>query len=76
MASTMDLLLTGDHFYYIVSTNCQQNNMLPTKLEDLPNEIITKVLSYLDVRDLFCFGHISKRTRANRKGGPQLSDWI
>ena len=64
MTSTMDLLLTGDHFYYIVSTNCQQNTMLSTKLEDLPNEIITKVLSYLDLRNLFCFGHISKRTRS------------
>ena len=60
----MDLLLTGDHFYYIVSANCHQNIMLSTKLEDLPNEIITKVLSYLETRDLFFFGHLSTRTRA------------
>jgi hypothetical protein len=63
MSSTMDLFFTEDHFYYIVSDNCQEDNKLSTKLEDLPNEIITKVLSYLDVKDLFCFGHISKRTR-------------
>ena len=64
MSSTLDLLLTGDHFYYIVSANCQKNNMLSTKLEDLPNEIITKVLSYLEIGDLFFFGHLSTRTRA------------
>ena len=38
--------------------------MSSTKLEDLPNEIIAKLLSYLEIRDLICFGHISKRTRA------------
>ena len=37
--------------------------MSSTKLEDLPNEIITKVLSYLEIRDLIFFGHLSKRTR-------------
>ena len=62
----MDLLLTGNHFYYIVSTDCQENNVISTKLEDLPNEIITKVLSYLEIRDRIYFGHLSKRTRAVR----------
>lgn len=38
--------------------------MKPTTLKDLPNEIITKVLSYLEIRDLVFFGHISTRTRA------------
>ena len=38
--------------------------MSSTKLEDLPNEIITKVLHYLEIRDLIFFGHLSKRTRA------------
>ena len=38
--------------------------MSSTQLEDLPNKIITKVVSYLEIRDLFCFGHLSKRTRA------------
>ena len=33
-------------------------------LQDLPNEIITKVLSYLELRDLFLFGFLSTRTRA------------
>ena len=38
--------------------------MPSTTLKDLPNEIITKVLSYLETRDLFFFGHLSTRTRA------------
>ena len=38
--------------------------MPSTTLKDLPNEIITKVLSYLETRDLFFFGHLSSRTRA------------
>ena len=38
--------------------------MSSTTLKDLPNEIITKVLSYLEIRDLFFFGHLSTRTRA------------
>ena len=38
--------------------------MSSTRLKDLPNEIITKVLSYLEIRDLFFFGHLSARTRA------------
>ena len=38
--------------------------MASTTLKDLPNEIITKVLSYLEIRDLFFFGHLSTRTRA------------
>ena len=33
-------------------------------IQDLPNEIIIKVLSYLDLRDLFSFGFLSTRTRA------------
>ena len=33
-------------------------------LQDLPNETITKVLSYLELRDLFSFGFLSTRTRA------------
>ena len=41
--------------------------MSSTKLEDLPNEIITKVLSYLEIRDRIYFGHLSKRTRAVRR---------
>jgi hypothetical protein len=32
--------------------------------QDLPNEIITKVLSYLELRDLFSFGFLSTATRA------------
>ena len=70
MSSTMDLFFTEDHFYYIVSDNCQEDNKLSTKLEDLPNEIITKVLSYLEIRDLIFFGHLSKRTRAVRRNKP------
>jgi hypothetical protein len=38
--------------------------MSSTTLKDLPNEIITKVLSYLDTRDMFFFGHLSTRARA------------
>ena len=38
--------------------------MSSTTLNDLPNEIIIKVLSYLETRDLFFFGHLSTRTRA------------
>ena len=38
--------------------------MSSTSLKDLPNEIITKVLRYLQIRDLFFFGHLSTRTRA------------
>ena len=38
--------------------------MSSTSLKDLPNEIITKLLSYLEARDLFFFGHLSTRTRA------------
>ena len=38
--------------------------MSSTMLKDLPNEIITKVLSYLEIRDLFFFGHLSSRIRA------------
>ena len=38
--------------------------MSSTTLKDLPNEIITKVLSYLETRDLFFFGHLCTRTRA------------
>ena len=38
--------------------------MSSTTLTDLPNEIITKVLSYLETRDVFFFGHLSIRTRA------------
>ena len=38
--------------------------MSSTTLKDLPNEIITKVLSYLETRDLFFFGNLSTRTRA------------
>ena len=41
--------------------------MSSTKLEDLPNEIITKVLSYFEIRDIIYFGHLSKRTRAVRR---------
>jgi hypothetical protein len=44
--------------------------MSSVKLEDLPNEIITKVLSYLEIRDLIFFGHLSKRTRAVRRNKP------
>ena len=38
--------------------------MSSTTLQDLPNEIITKVLSYVELRDLFSFGCLSTRTRA------------
>ena len=38
--------------------------MSTSTLENLPNEIITKVLTYLEIRDLFFFGHLSTRTRA------------
>ena len=43
--------------------------MSSTMLKDLPNEIITKVLSYLETRDLFFFGHLSTRTRAISRDG-------
>ena len=33
--------------------------MSSTTLKDLPNEIIAKVLRYLETRDLFFFGHLS-----------------
>ena len=33
------------------------------KIEDLPNEIILKVLGYLDIKDLLCCGQVSKRIR-------------
>ena len=38
--------------------------MSSTTLKNLPNEILTQVLRYLEIRDLFSFGHLSKRTRA------------
>ena len=38
--------------------------MSSTTLKNLPNEILTKVLRYLEIRDLFSFGHLSTRTRA------------
>ena len=33
------------------------------QLEDLPNEVLLKVLSYVEIRDLICCGQISKRIR-------------
>ena len=33
------------------------------QLEDLPDEIILKILSYADVKDLISYGEVSKRTR-------------
>ena len=38
--------------------------MSSTTLKNLPNEILTQVLRYLEIRDLFSFGHLSTRTRA------------
>ena len=38
--------------------------MSSATLKDLPNEIFARVLSYLEIRDLFYFGHLSTRTRA------------
>ena len=38
--------------------------MSSTTLKNLPNEILTKVLRYLEIRDLISFGHLSTRTRA------------
>ena len=38
--------------------------MSSATLKDLPNEIFARVLSYLEIRDLFFFGHLSTRTRA------------
>ena len=33
-------------------------------LEDIPDEIILKVLGYLEIKDLLCIGHVSKSLRA------------
>ena len=35
-----------------------------SQFHDLPNEIILKVLSYLKVKELLCFGQTSKQIRA------------
>ena len=37
--------------------------MLPFQLQKLPNEIILKVFSYLETKDLIQYGHVSKRIR-------------
>ena len=38
--------------------------MSTPQLEDIPDEIILKVLGYLEVKDLLCIGHVSKSLRA------------
>ena len=43
--------------------------MSSTTLKNLPNEILTQVLRYLEIRDLFSFGHLSTRTRAISRDG-------
>ena len=41
----------------------QRQNMSALQLEDLPDEMLEKVLSYLKIGDLIQSGHVSKRLR-------------
>ena len=41
----------------------QRQNMSALQLEDLPDEMLEKVLSYLKIVDLIQSGHVSKRLR-------------
>ena len=41
----------------------QRQNMSALKLEDLPDEMLEKVFSYLKIGDLIHCGHVSKRLR-------------
>ena len=43
---------------------CKSVQSLTLKLEDLPDEMILKVLSYLDTANLIHSGHVSQRLRA------------
>ena len=44
--------------------NCNNPSGSILNLEDLPNELILKVLSFLETIDLICCGQLSKRIRA------------
>ena len=50
--------------------NGEVQNISNSHLEDLPNEVLLKVFSFLDITDLICCGQVSKRIRAISLHGP------
>ena len=44
----------------------QRQNMSALQLEDLPDEMLEKVFSYLKIGDLIHWGHVSQRMRKIR----------
>jgi hypothetical protein len=49
---------------HITSNMATPSGMATFRLEDLPDELIVKVFSFLEIRDLICLGQLSIRIRA------------
>ena len=49
---------------HITSNMATLSEMATFRLEDLPDELIVKVFSFLEIRDLICLGQLSIRIRA------------
>ena len=47
----------------VINKKAKHQNKLTIHIEDLPNEVLLKVFSFMDIKDLICFGGLSKRIR-------------
>ena len=57
MMNSIDALLQAAEYI----ERCERG--MRNKWQDLPDELILKISSYFEVKDLICFGQVSKRTR-------------